>query len=87
MQFAFNIGPNSPLLTRLVFRLAGVYGRLTPTILERILVRDRAAFRRSLETILDWPFERVIVAHGDILETGGREQFVRGYGWVLGRRG
>lgn len=86
-DLAFNIGPNSPPMTRLLFRLGGVYGRLTPTILERVLVRDRVAFRRSLETILDWPFERVVIAHGDVLETGGRKQLVDGYRWILGERG
>lgn len=82
-DLAFNVGPGSPPLTRLVFRLAGSYGRLSPTLLERLLVRDREAFRRSLSRILEWPFERVVVAHGDVCETGGREELVRGYAWAL----
>jgi hypothetical protein len=82
-DLAFNIGQSSPLLTRLVFRLYRAYGRVTPTLLEWLLVRDRAAFRRSLERVLDWPFERIVVAHGDVSETGGRAEFTRGYGWVL----
>ncbi|HEM45978.1 MAG TPA: DUF4336 domain-containing protein, partial [Alphaproteobacteria bacterium] len=82
-DLAFNVGPGSPPLTRLAFRLAGSYGRLSPTILERLLVRDRKAFRESLERILEWPFERVVVAHGEVRETGGREELVRGYAWVL----
>lgn len=80
----FNVGSSSPPLTRLAFRLARAYGRLTPTILERLFVRDRSVFRRSLERILDWPFERVVVAHGEVSEAGGREEFERGYSWVLG---
>lgn len=83
-DLAFNIGPSSPPLTRLAFRLGGTYGRLSPTLLERILVRDRAAFRQSLERILAWPFERVVVAHGEVSETGGREDLIRSYSWVLG---
>ena len=83
-DLAFNVGPDSPPLTRLTFRLARTYGRLSPTLLERLLVRDRAAFRRSLERILEWPFGRVIVAHGAVCETGGREELLRGYSWVLG---
>jgi hypothetical protein len=82
-DLAFNVGPSSPTTTRFVFRLARTYGRLSPTLLERLLVRDRQAFRRSLERILEWPFERVIVAHGEVSETGGREQLVRGYSWIL----
>lgn len=86
-DLAFNIGPGSPPLTRLVLRLGGGYGRLAPTFLERLMVRDRAAFRRSLERILEWPFDRVVVAHGEVLETGGREALASGYRWLLGGRG
>lgn len=83
-DLAFNVGPGSPPLTRLAFRLAGGYGRLAPTLLERLFVRDRAAFRRSLERILEWPFDRVVVAHGEVSESGGRDELVRGYAWALG---
>ena len=83
-DLAFNVGSSSPPLTRLAFRLGGTLGRLSPTLLERFLVRDRAAFRHSLERVLEWPFDRVVVAHGEVSEAGGREQLVRGYSWVLG---
>ena len=82
-DLAFNIGANSPPLTRFVFRLSRAYGRLAPTILERLFIRDRSAFRRSLERILEWPFERVLVAHGQVSETGGREEIEDGYAWIL----
>jgi hypothetical protein len=85
-DLAFNIGPNSPALTRLMIRLSGTYGRLAPTLLERIAVRDRPTFRRCLEQILEWPFERVIVSHGDVSEKGAREQLTEGYQWVLGSK-
>jgi len=82
-DLAFNIGPTSRPLTRFVFRMGRAYGQLVPTILERLLVEDRTAFRHGLERILDWPFERVVVAHGSVSTEGGRDQLVRGYGWVL----
>lgn len=85
-DLAFNIGPSSPPLTRFAFRLGGTYAQLSPSLLERVLVRDRMAFRHSLERILEWPFERVVVAHGDVSEKGGREELVRGYSWLLGER-
>jgi hypothetical protein len=83
-DLAFNIGPEHPALTRWAFRLSGAYRRLAPTNFERLLIRDRASFRASLERILEWPFERVIVAHGSVLETGGRRELARGYSWLLG---
>ena len=83
-DLAFNVGSSSPPLTRLAFRLGGAYGHLSPTLLDRLFVRDRSAFGRSLARILDWPFERVVVAHGRVSESGGREELARGYSWVLG---
>ena len=84
-DLAFNIGPRQPVLTRLAFRALGSYGTLTPSLAERLFVRDRAACRASLERILEWPFERAIVAHGDVCEQGAKEQLRRGYGWLLDR--
>jgi hypothetical protein len=85
-DLAFHFGPSSAPLTRWVARLGGGYDRLAPTLVERLLIKDRAAFGRSLARILAWPFERVIVAHGAISETGGREEIVQGYAFVLDHR-
>lgn len=82
-DLAFNFGPSSPTLTRWAFRAAGSYGGVRPTHLERVLVRERAAFRRSLGRVLEWPFERIIVAHGEISEKKGRAELVDGYAWLF----
>ncbi len=82
-DLAFNIDETMPFLTRAFFRLAGTFGQLAPTLLERVLVRDKAAFGHSLNRIFAWPFERVIVAHGSISETGGRESLLKAYAWAL----
>jgi len=83
-DIAFNIGPEAPPATRWLFRLLGGYGRFGSTLMERLLIRDRDAARASLEEILAWNFERVILAHGRILESGGREALRAGYAWLLG---
>ena len=82
---AFNVGPDAAPGTRLFFKAAGVYDRLSPTVLEKMLIRDRPAFRVGLERILSWPFERVIVSHGAVKESGGRDELMQGYGWLLER--
>jgi hypothetical protein len=38
----------------------------------RSMIRDKAAFHRSIEDILAWDFDRVIVGHGEIVERGGK---------------
>jgi hypothetical protein len=82
-DLAFHFGPGSPALPRIAVRLAGGK-RFGPTFVARLLARDRAAARASLERVLAWDFERVIVAHGQVLEEGGREALRAGYAWLLG---
>jgi len=36
--------------------------------------------------ILEWPFERIVVAHGQAFEKGGREELARGDSRVLDPR-
>ena len=84
-DIAFNVGAENAPMTRLFFKLVGVYDRLSPTIVEKLAIRDRPGFRAGLERVLEWPFERVIVSHGAVKESGGRQELERGYCWLLGR--
>lgn len=36
---------------------------------------DREGFRKSMEKINQWDFDRMIPCHGDVIETGGKEVF------------
>jgi hypothetical protein len=68
---------------------AGWRTRVTPTPAFKVGIRDRAAARASLERILEWDFDRILVGHGEIVERGGREAFRGAYAWLLedpGRR-
>jgi hypothetical protein len=60
-------------LTRVWRRAMGLGDGLGASRLVRTLVRDRAAVRASLERILAWDFDRVVVTHGDVVEHGGAE--------------
>jgi Domain of unknown function (DUF4336) len=84
-DLAFNFGPSAPLVTRIWMSLILSYGRFGPSKLDPLLIRDRAAARASLERILAWDFDRVIVAHGDVLETGGHALLASGYAWLRKR--
>jgi hypothetical protein len=82
-DLAFNLGPEAPFVTRVAFRMVGGYGRLGPSAVEKILIRDRLQARASLERMLGWDFERIVVAHGTVLESGGPEALRKGYRWLL----
>ena len=35
-------------------------------------VKNEEAFQNSLATILEWDFDRVIVGHGDVVDSDGK---------------
>ena len=67
---------------RIFYTLVGAKGRFGPHRTVRLLIRDRAAARESVARILNWDFDRVIVTHGDVLESGGREKFAKAFSFL-----
>ncbi len=81
---AFNFDTSAAWLTRLITRISGGFDGLEPTILERLATSERASLRRAMQLVLQWDFDRVIVAHGAIVETGGKQALARAYSSFLG---
>ena len=50
--------------------------------MERIAVGNRANARAEARRVLEWDFDRVILAHGANVERDGRAAFRRAYGWL-----
>jgi hypothetical protein len=46
------------------------------------MIRDRVAARESVARILRWDFDRVIVTHGDVLESGGPAKFAEAFSFL-----
>ncbi len=85
-DLAFNFGPDAPWGTRQFGRLAGTYGKLGCPADVRLLFRaDRKEFAASIESIAGWDFERIIVAHGEVVTADARVAFDRAFSFV--RRG
>ncbi len=78
-DLAFNLGPDGPWWFALLMRAYGAWGRFGPTPLEKWLMRDRPAVRASLDLVLAWDFDRVIVGHGRNIETGGKDALRRAF--------
>jgi hypothetical protein len=64
------------------YTVVGARGRFGPHRLVRQTIRDRKAARESVAKILEWDFDRVIVTHGDVLESGGRKKFADAYSYL-----
>jgi len=79
-DFAFNMTSFVRPFDRLAWRLSGVPERFGPSRTARLLLlRDRAATAKTLQRILEWPLEHIVVAHGEIVERDARAALVRAY--------
>jgi hypothetical protein len=85
-DLAFNISKNAAKRSLLFYWLWDV-GHFGPHRFVRLRgIRDRPAARASVERILRWNFDRIIVSHGDVLESGGYEQFASAFAFLRNQR-
>jgi len=75
---AFHFDETFPALTQFAMQLLGSYQRLRPSLLERI-VSPQEAIQNGLRNVLGWDFDRVIMAHGSIVEANGKMKLQQGY--------
>lgn len=80
---AFHFDETFPFITKLVTRVIGGYKKLEPSRLEKIAIQEKQKVKNSIQTVLSWNFERVIVAHGSIVDNQGKEKLKEGYKWAL----
>jgi hypothetical protein len=78
-----NIGQPTHWWTRCYTQLMGFYGRVALSRMIRwVGFSDRHAARRSVESVLALPFDRVIVGHGLPITEGARAALGRAYEWL-----
>ena len=49
----------------------------------KLVVKDRLAAKTSVQRILKWPFQRVILAHNEVIQQGARVQITSALAWFL----
>lgn len=74
-ELVFNFSDDEPLWTEVLLKIA-VTGDHHPGMTRpyKSGVKDEAAFQASLAEILNWDFDRVIVGHGDPIESDGKNK-------------
>lgn len=80
---AYHIAASSPLLSQLIAKAAGLYEVLGSTALEKFATKRKYDAQQSLIKVLEWPFDSVVMAHGEIIKSNGRKKLVDGYQWLL----
>lgn len=80
-DLVFNFGPDAPWTTRAVMRCLGGYPGCRTNMLERAGMRRDLA-RRELAILAQWDFDRIVMAHGKIVETGGKAALLEAFRWL-----
>ncbi|WP_437682543.1 DUF4336 domain-containing protein [Sorangium sp. So ce131] len=78
----FNVHEVRGFALKVFLWLGGAYKKTAQDHVWRVLVRDRAAAARSVADVLAWDFERVVVAHGDVIEGDAKDRARRALAWM-----
>jgi len=81
-DLVFNITRPQGLMAHVVLFAVGCYGRLGQSRAVRFMVKDRAAASASAQRILDFRFDTLVVAHGEIVREGARERLSSALQWL-----
>jgi hypothetical protein len=76
------VGPDTPRVVQWLARTVGIRDRLGMSATLRRLVADREAFAASVDRLLELDFDRVIVAHDQVVERSGRTQVRDAFAWL-----
>lgn len=68
--------------TRAYLKLGGIHGKPGLSLPLRLVFRDKKRARRSIDEVLSWDFDRIVLAHGDVIESGGRDVLRDAYTWL-----
>jgi hypothetical protein len=80
----FNLSEKDAWITRTMGSLViGPFPGCRFARLYRPAVTDRRRMRTAVERILDWDFEQIIVGHGAVVESNGKEVFRTAFRWLF----
>jgi hypothetical protein len=82
VDLCFNMRRAENWVTRVFMTIAGAYDRFGPSRLARSMFKDKAAVRASVDRILAWDFDRAVVTHGDVIETGAHQALQASFSWL-----
>lgn len=80
-DLVFNIASTAPWMTRAAMWCLCGYPGCKTTLLERIGF-NRSIAREELAAIAAWDFDRIVMAHGDVIETGGKQALLGAFRWL-----
>jgi len=82
-DLSFHILEADGWLDRTILKMAGAYGKLGPSSLFKSwFMQDGQALRRTVDALLERDFDRILLAHGQPVETGGKAGLRAAYAFL-----
>lgn len=72
----FNLSGLPDSLKSLPYKILGTFNRPAISRLMLLFIKNKTAFKNSMNEILKWDFDRLVMAHGKVIEAGAKEIFV-----------
>lgn len=80
-DLVYNFSASAPWTTRAAMRCLCGYPGCSTSLLERFGMNHEIA-REELSIIANWDFDRIIMAHGEVLEVGGKQALRKAFKWL-----
>jgi hypothetical protein len=82
-DLVFNVHETRSFMMQIFLRCVGAWKKTSQSRMWRFLTKDRAAAAASVRETLAWNFDRLVVSHGEVVESGAHERLEAGLHWVL----
>ncbi len=82
-DLAFNLNSDISLWGKCFLKMNGAYNQFTSSRILKSLIKDKSAFCSSIEQIMQWEFEQIVMAHGTPITENARERFIHSFRWAL----
>lgn len=81
-DMAFNYDRSVNLATGLLLRMTGCYDRFGVSRLYKFCIKDNKAMRRSVDEVLSWNFDRIVLGHGHLVAKDGQQALKEAYSFL-----
>jgi len=78
----FNLTNARTAMSRFMFRFVGALGKPGQSRIWRSVVKDKVAMGESTRALLQNDFDRLVMAHGEVLESGAKGAYERAASWL-----
>jgi hypothetical protein len=78
-----SVHADTPIFARFVGWTFGMYEHPRPPLDMQFGFHDRPAARAFIKRVLAWDFDRIVLAHGHLIESGGKDVLRRAFAFLF----